>query len=30
MVFDSGFKILGVVEIVLKRLICYGYLVDFV
>lgn len=27
---DSGFKILGIVEIVLKRLICYGYLVDFV
>lgn len=30
MVFDSGSKSLGAVEIVSKRSICYGYLVDFV
>lgn len=32
MVFDSGSKTLGLgaVEIVSKRSICYGYLVDFV
>lgn len=30
MVFDSGSKTLGAVEIVSKRSICYGYLVDFV
>lgn len=28
--FDSGSKTLGAVEIVSKRSICYGYLVDFV
>lgn len=30
MVFDSGSKTLGAVEIVSKRSICNGYLVDFV
>lgn len=30
MVFDSGSKTLGAIEIVSKRSICYGYLVDFV
>lgn len=30
MVFDSGSKTLGAVEIVSKRSICYGYLVEFV
>lgn len=30
MVFDSGSKTLVAVEIVSKRSICYGYLVDFV